>query len=538
MDENTVNTGFPNGASKTEGDIASTLARAFEAFELKNFKVVIELAQALLRSNRNIPQAHYLIGRVTIETQQLDIAVKALETAVQLDATLSDYWAFLAIVYMQTGNALKAEKTAMTAYNIGSDKAHVLYPVAHVLSGLGFAVEANICLYKAIQQSPNNPIYHRALGISLLESGDFEAAQQALRKSVALDPNDAESWWNLSSLVKAKDNTMAEQLLEIMQSTASFPRQHAFLAYAAGKLFEDTQCWDEAFAAFEQGAAAKRRTVNYEASQAELTFSALKTVCTANWLDAGTDGANQSAPIFIVGQPRTGTTLVDRIVSSHSLVHSAGEPVQLAMSLRALTGVRTSEFISAELIHKAVNLCATELAKSYLAGLANLRGDTPYFTDKFPMNFMLVGFIAKAFPKAKIIHVTRSPADSCFAVFKQLFEDVYPHSYDQREMAEHFVMYRNLMEHWHRIMPGRILDIAYEDVVSQNTAEARRLIEYIGLDWEDECINFEKNNAAVVTASAAQVREKVHSRSIGRWKKYEKQLTPLLDILKAAGIEP
>ena len=99
-------------------------------------------------------------------------------------------------------------------------------------------------------------------------------------------------------------------------------------------------------------------------------------------------------------------------------------------------------------------------------------------------------------------------------------------------------MYRNLMEHWHSIMPGRILDVAYEDVVSQNTAQARRLIEYIGLDWEDECINFEKNNAAVVTASAAQVREKVHSRSIGRWKKYEKQLAPMLDILKAAGIEP
>lgn len=538
MDENTVNTSFNIGASKTGDDVTFTLARAFEAFELKNFNLVIELAQALLRIDRNTPQAHYLIGRVTIETQQLGIAVKALETAVQLDASLSEYWAFLAIVYIQSGNAAKAEKAAMTAYKIGSDKAHVLYPIAHVLSVLGYVKDANICLQKAIQHAPTNPIYHRALGISLLESGDFQGAQQALRKSVALDPNDAESWWTLSSLVKASDNAMAEQLLEIMKSTTAFPRQHAYLAYAAGKLFEDTECWDEAFAAFEQGAAAKRRTLDYEASRAELTFTALKTVCTASWLEAGSDVSNKSEPIFIIGQPRTGTTLVDRIVSSHSLVHSAGEPVQFAMSLRALTGVRTNDFISAELIHKAVNLSGSKLAKSYLAGLASLRGDTPYFTDKFPMNFMLVGFIAKAFPKAKIIHVTRGPADSCFAVFKQLFEDVYPHSYDQCEMAEHFVMYRNLMKHWHSIMPGRILDVAYENVVSQNDIEARRLIEYLGLDWEEGCINFEKNNAAVVTASAAQVREKVHNRSIGRWKKYEKQLTPMLDILKAAGLAP
>jgi len=220
------------------------------------------------------------------------------------------------------------------------------------------------------------------------------------------------------------------------------------------------------------------------------------------------------------------------------LVYSAGEPVQLAMSLRSITGVRTKEFISAELIRKSKNVTGVELAESYLSGLANLRGNTPYFIDKFPMNFMLVGFIVKAFPKAKIIHVTRGPADTCFAVFKQLFGDVYQHSYNQCEMAEHYVMYRNLMEHWHAIMPGKIYDIAYEDIVTDNQVQARKLIQYIGLDWEDACTSFEKNKAAVATASAAQVRDKVHGRSVGRWKKYKKQLSPTLDILEAAGINP
>jgi hypothetical protein len=208
------------------------------------------------------------------------------------------------------------------------------------------------------------------------------------------------------------------------------------------------------------------------------------------------------------------------------------------MSLRAITGSRTEEFISAELINKSKNVTGEELAKSYLLGLANLRGTTPYFVDKFPMNFMLVGFILKAFPKAKIIHVTRNPVDTCLAVFKQLFEEVYQHSYEQREMAEHYVMYSNLMKHWHTIMPGKIFDIAYEDVVIDHDTQARRLIEYLELSWEDACSNFEKNATAVATASATQVREKIHNRSVGRWMKYKKYLLPTLNILKSAGITP
>jgi Tfp pilus assembly protein PilF len=537
MNKLTVSRVYTSGNPAAE-KVESELTRAFEALEVRDFRLVIEIAKGLLKIDQKISQAHYLIARVTIETRQLDIAFKALETAVELDASISEYWAFLAIVYSQTGNMLKAENAARKAQKIGSDKAYVLHPIAHVLSVLGYFEEATNNLQKATQISPGNSIYHRALGVCLLETGDLIGAQQSLNKAVALNPNDAESWWVLSSLVKAKDNGMADQLIAIMNKTKALPRQLAYLGYAAGKLFEDTECWDKAFEAFERGAAAKRCLVDYDRFQALKTFEMLKTVCTENWLQTSVNERDESAPIFIIGQPRTGTTLVDRIISSHSLVHSAGEPLQLAMSLRAITGSRTKEFISAELINKSKNVTGVELAESYLSGLANLRGTTPYFIDKFPMNFMLVGFIVKAFPKAKIIHVTRGPADTCLAVFKQLFEEVYQHSYDQCEMAEHYVMYRNLMEYWHNIMPGKIFDIAYEDVVADNESQARSLIQFLGLDWEDACTNFEKNNAAVVTASASQVREKAHNRSVGRWKNYKKQLASTVDILKSAGISP
>jgi tetratricopeptide (TPR) repeat protein len=517
--------------------IVSALIRAFDALEAGNFKQVIEITKDLLKTDRKIPQAHYLVARVTIETKQLGVALKAIEAAIELDASISEYWAFLALVHSQSGSMVKAETAVMMALKISTDKANVLHVIAHVLSVLGRFKEAISHLKKATDISPDNGTYHRALGVSLLEIGDFNSAKQSLKNAIAVNENDAESWWVLSSLIKAKDNNMAYELINIMKKIEAYPRPFAHLGYAAGKLFEDTECWDEAFEAFERGATNKRRIVDYDRHQAKNTFETLKKICTNDWLYSSFDKVNESSPIFIIGQPRTGTTLIDRIISSHSLVHSAGEPLQLAMSLRAITGSRTKEFISAELINKAKNVTGEELAKSYLSGLANLRGDTPYFIDKFPMNFMLVGFIVKAFPKAKIIHVTRNPVDTCLAVFKQLFEDVYQHSYDQCEMAEHYVMYSNLMEHWHAIMPGKIFDIAYEDVVIDHDTQARRLIKHLELDWEDACTNFEKNSVAVATASAVQVREKVHSRSVGRWMKYEKHLLPTLAILKAADIK-
>lgn len=519
-------------------EVAFALTRASEALEIGDFREVIGITRGLLKTDEQIPQAHYLIARVTIETRQMDVALKALERAVELDASKSEYWAFLALVHSQTGNMVKAETAVRSALEVVNDKPYVLHTVAHILSALGHFKEAIHFLKKATHILPDNGVYHRALGVGLLAIGDFNGARQSLKNAVALNENDAESWWVLSSLLKAEDNNMANSLISIMKATESeaYPRPLAYLGYAAGKLFEDTQCWDRAFDAFERGAAEKRSTVDYDRVQAKNTFETLKKVCTNDWLQSSHSEINESTPIFIIGQPRTGTTIVDRIISNHSLVHSAGEPLQLIMSLRAITGSRTKEFISAELINKSKRVTGAEIAKSYLLGLGNLRGTTPYFIDKFPMNFMLVGFIAKAFPNAKIVHVTRNPADTCFAVFKQLFEDVYQHSYDQCEMAEHYVMYHNLMEHWHATMPGKIFDIAYEDVVADNDMQARKLIQYLGLDWEDACTNFETNNTAVATASAAQVREKMHNRSVGRWKKYEKHLFPTLKILKSAGL--
>lgn len=480
-------------------------------------------------------QAHYLIARVTLHTQQLEIALKALEEATQLAPSQSEYWAFLALLYSQIGRLEQAENAALMAYNLGHQNAYVLHPLAHVLGIFGHTQKCLDSLKQACLDSPQNPVYHRAYGLALLENGDLASAEYELKATIEIDPNDAEAWWLLSSVVKATDNEMANKTLMLSQAPMISSRQVSFFAYAAGKFFEDTGSWESAFSAFERGAVAKRKTLNYDSKRASSTFESIRNLCTADWLKQNEYQTSKASPIFIVGQPRTGTTLIERVLSSHSEVSSAGEPVQFLMALRALSSVRSQELIPAELIEKSLSLSNDLLAKTYITGLGKLTGNTQMFIDKFPMNYMLLGFILKAFPNAKIIHVTRHPIDTCFAVYKQLFEDVYPHSYDQQEMAEHYVEYHNLMQHWHSIMPGKILDIAYEDIIDNMPDQAFKLIEHLGLNWEEACANFEYNKSVVQTASAAQVREKVYARSKGRWQKYRTQLAPTIQILEAAG---
>jgi hypothetical protein len=237
-----------------------------------------------------------------------------------------------------------------------------------------------------------------------------------------------------------------------------------------------------------------------------------------------------------VGQPRTGTTLVERVITSHSRVHSAGELKQFGQCVRRLADYREPRRHSAKLATMAAGIDGETLGKAYLATTAKMRGDLPRFVDKLPPNYLYIPLILKALPNAKIVHVTRDPMDACFASFKQLFADAYPHSYDQEEMARHHARYYHLVTRWRERFPGRFLDIAYEDTAADLEPNARLLTEFLELPWEDACLHFHQQAAAVTTASAVQVRQPAHTRSIGRWRRYEKQLEPMGRALEAAGV--
>jgi hypothetical protein len=275
--------------------------------------------------------------------------------------------------------------------------------------------------------------------------------------------------------------------------------------------------------------------MQYDETAETVFFTMLSETYTKDWLQTRAAGCDSNAPIFIVGQPRTGTTLVERIISSHSAVHSAGELRQFEGACRRLLGAQGDG--SAEAVFRsAASLDPEQLGNAYMTLTQPMHGDRERFVDKLPMNFRFVPLILAALPNAKIIHVRRSPMDACFASFKQLFADAYPHSYEQTEMAHHHARYYQLMGDWRERFAGQFHEVDYEKVAADPEPHAQALIEYLDLPWEDQCLDFYQQSGAVTTASVVQVREAAHTRSVGRWRRYEAQLQPMQLELQKLGI--
>ena len=252
-------------------------------------------------------------------------------------------------------------------------------------------------------------------------------------------------------------------------------------------------------------------------------------------------GDDNEEAIFVLGMPRTGTTLVERILASHSSTTAAGElnnfALQLAHLARQQPGVKGDSLKKSALVEISASLDFSQLGKAYIDSTRPLSGRTPRFIDKMPLNFLYAGLIHRALPRAKIIHLQRHPLDTCYAIYKTLFKDAYPFSYTQQELGRYYLAYRELMAHWEAVMPGVIHRVTYEALVDDVERESRRLLEYCDLPWEDGCLRFYENRAASTTASASQVREPVYRSSVGKWRCYREQLQPLRQLLEQSGVD-
>ncbi|HUF82826.1 MAG TPA: sulfotransferase, partial [Burkholderiales bacterium] len=316
-------------------------------------------------------------------------------------------------------------------------------------------------------------------------------------------------------------------------------RGEVHLAYALAKELEDLERYDESFENLHRGAGLKRRHTRYDLEDDLRIFPALKGAFSLSRMESGGDGYASAEPIFVVGLPRTGTTLVERIISSHSQVQSLGELNSLSLVMmclveRRLAGARLRRERLPEL---AAELPMGELAESYLRDVAAHRGGHPRFIDKLPLNSLNIGLIHLALPNAAIVHVVRDPMDACYAMYKYLFRNGYPFSYDLQELGAYYAAHGDLMTHWRSVLPpGRIYDIRYEDVVEDLPGEARKLVAHLGLPWEPACEAFHDNRNPSMTGSATQVRRPVYRDSVGRWRKLERQLEPLRRALVDGGV--
>lgn len=416
-----------------------------------------------------------------------------------------------------------------TRYNAALQQA-----VAELYLSSGKYEDAHRCYVRASRLESNNPQHLNNLATSFIFMGDLEKAEDTYSKAISLAPDYYSAWHNRSTLRKqtASDNHISE-LEQALEPLGSNHAGEPWLCFALAREHEDLGKDERCFDYLERGAASYRRQTDYDVQTDVSIMERIAELFDNDYAENVTAAPERRGPIFVLGLPRSGTTIVDRILSSHSSVESVGEITDFALTMNRLCW----SLDKSQLLEDSVRTDPDQLGQDYIRSVTSRGLNAPYFIDKTPINFLYIGLIAKALPGASIIHLRRHPVDSCLSMYRTLFREGYPFSYDLRELAEYYIAYDLLMKHWHSTFPGLVLDVRYEELVDDQERLSREIVAHCGLDWDPGCLEFSRNSAPVATASAAQVRAPMYRSALARWRRFESRLAPLIEQLQEAGIE-
>ena len=405
----------------------------------------------------------------------------------------------------------------------------------NALRELGRPDEALACFDRAIELMPRYADAWENRGVALAELGRVEEAAEAIDRVIAIAPRRVRPHQVITELRKVEPGDPSLAMLEdIAKRPASLGQDERIrLHYALGKAYADIGEHDRAFQSYARGASLKRATVAYAEAATLESFQRIAAAFTQSVIRRkGGKGDASAQPVFILGMPRSGTTLIEQILSRHPQVFAAGETPAFAEAIdaNAASGGLGLESVDAFAVARLADLCA--LGADYLARIAALAPDAARITNKTTVNFAVAGLIHLALPNARIIHARRDPTDTCWSCFTKLFAHDLPHTYDLRELGRYYRAYETLMDHWRQVLPaGVMLEVAYEAVVADLEGQARAIVAHCGLDWDPACLDFHEGGRQVRTASTLQVRRPIYSSSVGRWKAYEPHLKPLLEAL-------
>lgn len=477
-------------------------------------------------------EAHILLGRALQQQGRIEAALQAADAARRCvpghpGATL------LAIeCLLQTEEFDRGLEELRSLELKALDHARLLQDVGNLYSHLNLHRDAERCFGRVASLAPADPraLYNWATCLTAL--GHLESAERILDRVINLAPEDHDAYYNRSTLRRqtVEHHHVAE--LQRALSTRTSPAARVALGYALAKELEDLGRWPESFAALRVAADTRHRLLSYRVEHDVTTMAQIAAAFDAEYCRPGAHaGFPSRRPIFIVGLPRSGTTLVDRILSSHTQVESRGESSDLALNLMRLAGPTTDK---STLIQRAKQLDPAELGRRFCARLPP--GDVARVIDKTPLNFLYLGLIAAALPQATLIHVRRRPLDVCYAMYKTLFRMAYPFSYDLSDLASYYAAYASLMRHWRNALGPRLIEIDYEVLVANQEQTTRGLLQACDLPWQDACLEFHRNESPSLTASAAQVRQPLYHSSVGSWRRYERELQPLIHALNAHDI--
>jgi tetratricopeptide (TPR) repeat protein len=391
---------------------------------------------------------------------------------------------------------------------------------------------AERCGRLAAGLDPGQPAIRYNFASSLIATGKLDESEHAFDRLIAQTPHDYDAYYNRATLRKqTPDSNHVAEIRRMLAAPKRTAMGEVQLNYALALELENLGQHAESFEALKRGAAARRAMMAYRVEGDVATMERIAEVFDAAFFAGEHSCDDSEGPGFVLGLPRRGTTLVDRILSAHPQIESLGELNDWPLALTGLARGSSKQ----ELVSRSAALDMRALGAAYLSRVAERRDHHRFFIDKTPANFLYIGLIAAALPNARIIHLVRDPMDNALGMYKALFRMGYPFSYDFSDLARYMLAKDRLMQHWRTVLPGRILDVRYEDIVTDQEGETRRLLGHVGVDWDPACLNFHTNASPTATASAAQVRQPLYAGAVGRWRRYERELAPLAALL---GVTP
>jgi tetratricopeptide (TPR) repeat protein len=441
------------------------------------------------------------------------------------------------------GEVAGAIRTLEALEAAAQDDGLKLQEVAGTYLQCGQHAGAARCHARAVELQPSNPDFLYNLATSRTAFGQLDEAERLFTRAIELNPRDYGAWLNRSILRRrSPEDNHVSALQALLRELAEDDPARIQPCFALSRELEDLGRYEESFGYLQRGAQLRRSGMRYDVTEDEAALAMIARVFDEDLFDRAGPGFASDRPFFILGLPRSGTTLVDRIVSAHSRVDSLGEHSSLALAVQRLAGRATAGEAApaaskTELIERSARIDFAELGRQYCRAIDGFGNPAPRLIDKTPLNFLYLGLIRLSLPGARVIHLRRHPLDSCYAIYKTLFRAGYPFSYTLQETGRYYLAYHGLMAHWRNTLPGAFLDVDYEALIADPEGQARRIFDYLGLEWEAGCLQFHRRGGAAATASAAQVRQPIYSSSVGMWRNYARQLAPLARRLRERGID-
>jgi len=546
--------------SKTK--IQSDLQKSRSLFDAGQWAAIIDILQPHLEDQCVLPEVWYLASLSFLNLNNHEMALGAAQQALKRDHSKVDYaiQTLRCMALLGRWQVVGAELDRICTRQVGlpSFSAQQYDAVGMIYSICEQHHKAKNCFQHAIDMCGDEPHYFYNLATALRFVGDFDACINACNNAIRLNPIDGQAYALRSEVKKYKpeDNNISElkSAINLIQSHGqSKSVQEIAVYYSLAKEYDDIGDFKNAFYFLKRASSIRRQQFDYSVQDDVNMMKGIKDLHSKSWLNAHLQSTStqsnrppkdkksaEATPIFILGLPRSGTSLLERMLAAHSNVSAAGELNDFSRALTSLNrqcGLSPSGYDKSDSLNNSVNLDVNQLGAKYMELCAEKIGSTPMFIDKTPINYLYAGLIRAALPEAKIIILDRSPMDVCLAMFRVNFSQSYPFSYDLGELSQYYLAYRELRDHWvDTLGESGICKIDYEALVENPRNELEKVLKFCSLDWQAECLDFQNQTQAVTTASAYQVRQPIYKSSLSKWKNYNDELGKVVEVFKGHGL--